>query len=360
MERVVAMMALRHRRYPAHVAAVLAPNDSSDHPLISVLRKHGIAVTEVVVPPRGYVKEYRELRTLLNAVRPSIVHTHGYHADIVAGWAARARGIRHVSTVHGFLGVPLRNHIYERLQLLALRKADAVFAVSRQLVERVQRSGVKASRIHLVPNGFVAPGELVARDAARKKLALPADQKIVGWVGRLSREKGADIALRAIALTRVPWRLSMIGDGPERDRLLQLANSLRIDDRVAWHGAIDHAGRYLPAFDAFLLSSRTEGTPIALLEAMHARVPIVATTVGGVADVVSAGEAILVGAERPQAIASALDQIAAEPGAAVHRTSLAHERLLRKFDADGWVASVESVYATLDVSGRGADSSSPS
>jgi len=106
-------------------------------------------------------------------------------------------------------------------------------------------------------------------------------------VGRLSREKGADVILDAIAACKPPWRLSIIGDGPERERLKQQAARLGITDRVTWHGPVSNAGKLLSAFDAFVLSSRTEGTPIVLFEAMHSGVPIVTTSVGGVPDVVS-------------------------------------------------------------------------
>jgi glycosyltransferase involved in cell wall biosynthesis len=136
----------------------------------------------------------------------------------------------------------------------------------------------------------------------------------------------------------------MIGDGRERGQLARQAADLGIGDRVVWHGGVTNAGALMTAFDAFVLSSRTEGTPIALFEAMHARVPIVATQVGGVPDVVTSEHAILVPSERPVAIAEALAELKRDPAAAKRRSDQARERLLQGFSAQSWVDTIEEVY----------------
>ena len=117
-----------------------------------------------------------------------------------------------------------------------------------------------------------------------------------------------------------------------------------IANRVTFHGSIADAGNLLAAFDAFVLSSRTEGTPITLLEAMYANAPIVATSVGGVPDVVTSAHALLVAPEKPAMIAAALGEIAHNPSAAKQRGLLARERVMSAFAAEGWLAAVEEVY----------------
>src|SRR5437879_13039717 len=92
----------------------------------------------------------------------------------------------------------------------------------------------------------------------------------------------------------MPWSAAVVGDGVERCRLERLAATLGLGSRVAFHGKVDDAARLFPAFDMFVLSSRTEGTPIVLFEAMAAGVPVVANAVGGVPDVESRHEALLV------------------------------------------------------------------
>jgi glycosyltransferase involved in cell wall biosynthesis len=182
------------------------------------------------------------------------------------------------------------------------------------------------------------------RADARRTLGLGSDTKIVGWIGRLSREKGADVMLNAFSLCDRSLRLSIIGDGPEREHLRELAARLGIAERVTWHGAIANAGTLLSAFDAFVLSSRTEGTPIVLFEAMYAGVPIVATTVGGVSDVVSSDQALLIPPEDPNRLAGALGELATNPDITLVRSRSARERLRTSFDLTVWLAEMESVY----------------
>ena len=180
---------------------------------------------------------------------------------------------------------------------------------------------------------------------ARQRLGIAGDTLVVGWVGRLSREKGADVMLDALAQSDASWQLSIIGDGPERDALHQQAVDLGIDERIAWHGLVENAGSLLTAFDAFVLSSRTEGTSITLFEAMYAGIPIVATRVGGVPDVVTSTHAILVPSEQPMMIARALAEVAKEPSAAARRSMLARERLLQSYGDAEWLDAIDAVYA---------------
>lgn len=119
-------------------------------------------------------------------------------------------------------------------------------------------------------------------------------------------------------------------------------------DRVNWHGAVPDAATVLTAFDSFVLSSRTEGTPIALFEAMYARVPIVTTRVGGVPDVVTPDHALLVPSERPDEIASALLEVDRNPGAASRRVEAAYSRLLGRFSPAAWLEEVDAVYRSVD------------
>ena len=345
---MITMMATQQADAGVHVAAVLTPRDADRHPFVVRLQSLGVPTTPVVVGGRSYLREYRQLRALMSKLNPRVVHSHGYRADLIAGAAARQQRIPRVSTVHGFLGGSLRNRMYERMQLIALRHADAVLAVSRPLVDRLAKAGVPAGKIYFVPNGFAPLAVNLARDAARQQLDLNGSAPIVGWVGRLSREKGADVMLDAIAACETPWRLSMIGDGPEREALAQHAAELGITDRITWHGPVMSAGTLFNAFDAFVLSSRTEGTPIVLFEAMHSGVPIVATGVGGVPDVVSPAEAILLPPDQPVMIAQALDAILSDPTAAKRRSSLARERVIRDFGQERWLAQIDRIYRQIE------------
>jgi glycosyltransferase involved in cell wall biosynthesis len=201
--------------------------------------------------------------------------------------------------------------------------------------------------VHVIPNAVAPTGEPISADDARKRIDLPPGP-IIGWVGRLSAEKGPDIALHAFArLNRADARLVMIGAGPDEASLRQRAQLLGVGDRVLWRGALPDAGRLFPAFDVFLLSSRTEGAPIVLLEAMAAMVPIVATRVGGVPDTIDSSSGLLVESGDVAGLAAALAQTLDESDRASERSQHAHARLNERFSEQRWLARYESVYRSV-------------
>lgn len=344
LERVVTMLAAGQKDRGVHVAAVLEQGSNSSHPFVSRVQSVGVPLTQIEIGARGYYREYRILARLIDRLKPGVVHTHGYRADVIGAAAARDRKVPTVSTVHGFTGGGVRNWIYERLQCLALKRADAVIAVSRPLVARLVAAGVARDNIHFIQNGYT-PSRHLDRTAARERLGIMWDGPVVGWVGRLSHEKGADIMLEALALSDSSWRLSVIGAGAEEDTLRRQAAQHGLTERIIMHGEVEDAASVLNAFDAFVLSSRTEGTPITLLEAMDAQVPIIATAVGGVPDVVTPDTAILVASEQPAAIAQGLSAIRNDPAAAAQRSVRARERLVSEFAGSRWLDAVARVYS---------------
>lgn len=347
LERVVEFLTRgqRARNVDARIIVVLTPDDATKHPFVEMAHGFGLPITAIVVGNRHYVREYRMLQSLFRELRPDVVHTHGYRPDIVAGLAARSVGIPAVSTIHGFTGNGWRNRLNERVQEFALRRADAVIAVSAPLRGRIVAAGVSDARVHVVPNGFMPTRGLVPRDEARARLGLPSSARIAGWLGRLSPEKGPDVMVDAIAASRSDWQVSMVGDGRARSGLEARAAAAGAADRVRWHGMVPEGGSLLLAFDAFVLSSRTEGTPIALLEAMNAGTPIIATRVGGVPEVVREAEAILVDSESPAAIASALDELVSNPKSAQSRAAAARTRVATVYGMDAWLDAIDVAYA---------------
>jgi len=172
----------------------------------------------------------------------------------------------------------------------------------------------RPSEIHVVQNAWQETALPFDRSAARRRLGVSADGFRIGWVGRLSAEKGPDLLLHALVhLMHLPLSVSIIGGGQEQQSLLARANRLGIEQQIRWHGMVPDAARQFAAFDVFVLSSRTEGTPIVLFEAMAADVPIVAARVGGVPDVVSLAEAALVPPADPVALAAAIRAVYRDP-----------------------------------------------
>ncbi|OLC87151.1 MAG: hypothetical protein DMD38_15035 [Gemmatimonadetes bacterium] len=345
LERVVDMLTRGQARAlcDIHVAAVL-DRGCENHPLLTTLAQ-AVQTHPIVLPGRAYQRERAALKDLCRRLRPHVVHTHGYRPDVVDSTVPRHLGIPTVTTVHGFAGGDWKNRLYERLQRRAYRRFDSVIVVSHPLREQLIRDHVPADRIHVVQNAWQQSAPPFDRWTARRVLGVSEEGFRIGWVGRLSDEKGADLLLDALVhLTDLPLSVSIVGNGQEQQSLLDRAKRLGVEQQICWHGAVPDAARHFAAFDVFVLSSRTEGTPIVLFEAMAADVPIVTARVGGVPDVVSAAEAVLVPPADPVALAAAIRQVYYDPAIARARAQRARARLLTDFTVTPWISRYDAIY----------------
>lgn len=348
-ESVVRGLAIGHSRmgHRVHVIGVVDP-EPADHPFLRSLEGTGVRVHGLYFPARAYLRERRLVRGLLKEIRPDVVHTHDYRPDVLDAPLARRLGIPTVTTLHGSSLLGGRTALHEWLQLQVLSRFQGVVAVSQQIVNDLKQTRVAPERVHYIPNGWVAPAGQLTREEARRELGEGQTGAIVGWVARLIRVKACDIFIRAFAACRgLPVRAVIVGEGPERAGLEALTAELGLGDQVRFFGAHPQASRLFRAFDAFVLSSRSEGTPITLLEAMSAEVPVVATAVGGIPDVLTGREALLVPPEDPPALGAAIRQVLDDPKSARDRATAATQRLEEKFGAERWLASHEQLYRSL-------------
>lgn len=346
LESVVQSLAIGQSRGGHRVAvALVVEPDQVLNGLLAPFKAAAVDVHVLRVPPRSYMHERRLIRELCIGFRPDVVHTHGCRSDVLDAGVARSLGVATVTTVHGSSRLGGITRLYELLEFALFRHFDAVVAVSRPLVPTLRRFGVAKDRIHVIPNGWNGRVPGPDRHTARRTLGLSPNQFVIGWVGRLIPVKGADVFLEALAeLSDISWSASILGDGIERPRLERLADRLHLKRRVTFHGQIDDAASLLPAFDAIVLSSRSEGTPMALLEAIAAGVPVAATDVGGVPDVIGPQEGLLVPPERPTALAQVIRAIHSDPAAARQRAQAARTRLAVEFGPERWLSGYERVY----------------
>lgn len=320
-------------------------DDPASHPFVLGLGIDGVDVEIIQLPHRAYLRERDEVVGILRRFRGDVLHTHGYHADIIGGMAARAAGVPRITTVHGFTGGGWKNRVYEWLQRRSYRTAHGVIAVSEKLAADLKRDATVRPAVRLIRNAWFRRSGRADRSTARATLGLDEDSYVVGWIGRISREKGPDLALTALTDPAAGGlELCMVGEGPMR-RELEARTCSQPGARIHWTGAIPNAGHFMAAFDVVLLSSRTEGTPMVLLEAMDAEVPAIVTRVGGIPDMVGTDEALLVKTEDPAGLLRAVLAVAADPDAAARRASNAALRLEASFAPEGWLAAHEAVYA---------------
>ncbi len=353
LERVVQGLSIEGAVRGHQLSVVVVQHPEADlTPFLSELNRSGVETTTVRVKGRRYVAEIREISRLLRKVRPDVLHTHGYRCDILHGWHARRRGLATVSTLHGSSRMGGLSHLFEWIQLRALRRFDGVIAVSKPLERKLLELKITENRLHFVPNAWTPPEDPVGRLGSRDRLGLHnIDGPTLGWVGRLIPVKGCDVFLDSLRYIKdLRWTAVIVGDGPERDSLQQRVEQEGLSRRVRFLGSIPNAARYFAAFDLQVLSSRSEGTPMVLLEAMGARVPIIATSVGGVPDMLQDGEdGWIVTPESPTSLAEALRCALSSPADRSRRAQNAQAKATSIYSREHWMQLHEEVYrAAMD------------
>lgn len=335
---------LVERGHRVTVAAVVDPATRvEEHPFLRRAAGLSADLRLLRVGGRGYLRERRLVRELLEEVRPGVLHTHGYRPDLLDAPVAARMGIGTVTTVHGFTRGSGKNRVYEWLQRRAFRGFDAVAAVSAPLLEELAASGVPRARLELVPNALPSLPDPLPAAEARARLGIPAEGFHLAWVGRLSHEKGPDLLLEALTrLVGSDWTASVVGDGPLGPPLRERWRS-EGREGVRWHGVVDGFSRYLAGVDCLVMSSRTEGTPMVLLEAMASGVPVVATAVGGIPDV-ARDAAVLVRPEDPAALAAALDDVRRDPERRRNMAEAGLRVVRERFQTAVWLGRYEAIY----------------
>lgn len=217
--------------------------------------------------------------------RPTLLNGHGFKG-LVYGWlSALCLGLPLIVTQHGFTPRSRKQRFYAWLSLRLCRTAQvrAVVCVADSIARLHRQAGVRAGKLHVLPNGLPpAPAVTYLRPPA----APPAP--LIGFVGRLSAEKGPDLFVElAIALCRRNPRLHavLLGEGPQQEALQQSVDDADLHGRILLPGYRKDLPAWLRALDVLVISSRSEGTPMVLLEAMQAGVPVAAFAVGGIPDV---------------------------------------------------------------------------
>ncbi len=323
-----ALVVLRELRAPDKSEPMIARADALDIPVR-------------VVDVRGRVDMLapRALRRALEGLGAEVVHVHGYKAALLAV-PGRPRGARLFATHHGQGGHGLRVEAYVRASLLAYRHAERVFAVSDATREHLRGQGVP-QRLLTTQHNFLS---LSLGDAIFPPVE--AEELRLVYVGRLSFEKGVDVLLRALSWVSVPVALTVVGDGPERNRLEALAADLAIPGTVRFAGVRDDVAAQIAAAHGLVLPSRTEGMPMTMVEAMAVGRPVLATAVGGVPEAFDArlGGA-MVHPEDPGALAAEIDALAGRRAVAIQAAMAGTADVRERFSVTRWAVDTLAAYS---------------
>lgn len=293
---------------------------------------------------------YGKLWQLFGSLRPDVVHTHNAAPLVYAVPAARARRVRCVvHTKHGNFAYPKQTL---RLSRIASRLVDHFVAVSTETASAaLENERPSKARLAVIENGIpldaFGPDRSV-REAVRDELGIPRDGFVVGSVGRLVRDKDYPLLVRAVApLLGHTW-LVLVGEGTERaeiERTIEASVAADHRNRVILTGARRDVPRLLASFDVFASSSRTEGLPLALAEAMTSNLPIVATAVGGVPGIVPAEAGVLVPHGQESTLRIAIEGFCGDEGRRSRMGAAARSYAMGRFAEERMLAEYLARYA---------------
>lgn len=349
---LILLTALRERDVDARLVLLVEPRNLM-HDLVAEAQQRAIPVERLIIRHHADVTVARRVRALLRAQKPDILHTHLIHADLYGALATVLTGTILITSRHN--DDPFRRRFPVRmLHRLLWRRARYGILISeaiRRFVIDVE--GAPPHKLRVIHYGIeytpVTPAEVYsARQAVRAELSLSADTPLLGMACRLTAQKGLADALAAFAMIHNEYplaRLVIAGDGELLASLQAQARSLGIADFVHFLGWRSDVPQLMAGLDVFLMPSHWEGFGLVLIEAMSKRLPVVASRVSAIPEVVADGETgYLVPPRSPSALAQAIRRLLHDRVLRLHMGMMAEDRLEQHFTARRMAEETLAVY----------------
>lgn len=299
--------------------------------LVDDFRSAGVTTIDLGLRGKiGPASIYRLWRSV-RGIRPDVIHTHLYRADIAGGWIGRLHRTIVVASIHN-LDLETKYRRIRRLVLDVYKRANRVVAISEAVRIQLLDDGLAPDRVTTIHYGLDT-----AAWPEVKRSGLSSDPVSLGCVGRLSHQKGYDVLLDALSLARAnmpPFRLTIVGHDDEgiRPELVRRAEELELSESIHFRGFGDDIPSEMADFDVFLLPSRWEGFGLVLLEAMASKLPVIASDAGPVREIVVDGvTGLLVPPGDAGALAEALVKVASDPGIRTEMGKAGYDRLVCHF-----------------------------
>jgi glycosyltransferase involved in cell wall biosynthesis len=353
---------LQHAVSTSLATFVRGTAESADNQFLKAIKTQGFKVHRIRERWPFDPRAITGLRWLIRELAPDVIETHGTKSHFLVRLSGVWRTYPWIAFHHGYTMDAKRTQLYNQLDRWSLRAPVAVVTVCEAFRGQLIRRGVTSSRITVLHNAVspdwwqsgcndlaVPPGVISART--------PGQHTIIA-VGRLSKEKAyADLISAMDHLRRryplLPVRLLILGDGPEKPALERAVRSLQLSDCVLLLGHVPDVRPYFRIADALAISSVSEGEPMVLLEAMAAGVPVAATSVGGIPDIVTDRHTgLLVGPQNPTAMAEALIELLQDRSLSGLLAEAAQERIKSCYSAEARGRFLAKIYERVYRSGQ--------
>ena len=333
-----------------------APDGKPSNAFIEALESRGI---EAVIIPERYRFDPQSLsamRQAVAAIDPDIIQTNNVKSHALIKMSGLNRTHRWIAFHHGYTAPDLKMKFYNQLDRWSLPSARRLVAVCGPFREQLVAMGIPRSRIRILHNSAAVLPDGFAENTVnsiREQFGLSGDEKVLIAIGRFSSEKGHADLIQALHRLRsskpsLKWKLLLIGSGHEEQNLKGLTEQLALQSRVIF---TSHQADVLPFYamaDGMVLPSHTEGSPHVVLEAMSAGVPIVATGVGGVPEILQNNEtAILVPAHNPETLAAGIAKLLESPDDSNRLAANAKQVLRDKFSHEAYTRSLLAIFEEM-------------
>jgi glycosyltransferase involved in cell wall biosynthesis len=308
-----------------------------------------LGVPVEIVPCRGRWdwNAVKHIRRLIATHSVDVLHSHGYKADLYAWAAAWPNRAMLTATSHNWPSKLFSMRQYAALDRLVLRMFDQVVAASDPVAERLLRSGIKPRKLATICNGVDVPRFQDAVPSLRRELGLSRG-RLVGFVGRFVPDKGGALffsAAQRVLLSHPDTTFVLVGDGPCRGEWEALAARLGLSSNVVFAGLRNDMPGVYASLDMLVLPSLNEATPMCLLEAMAAGVPVVATKVGSVPRlIIPDSTGVLLEPGDADAIGEAILRLLEDPDRARRLAEAGRSHVVRRFSAVAMAGTYVELY----------------
>lgn len=329
--------------------------DGRANEILEKARLAGIAHQGIRMASPLDLNAWRNLKRIVREKAVDLLCVHGYKSTVMGSWIYKTLNVPTLAFSRGYTTENFKVASYELLDRFALRFASGVVCVSEGQRRKLEAQGVRAKQVWVVHNAVSPPDPIlefrIARARIFSRFELPVDSLLCVTAGRLSPEKGHEDLLLAIAA--MGERASgcsflFCGDGPCRHRLEQRARALGIWERVRFAGFVRDLQDIFQAMDLLVLPSHTEGLPNVVLEAFACGKPVVATSVGGVPELVENGRnGVLVPPGEPGVLGEAIVRCITEPSLREAYGRGAQSTVRSRFTFEQQTRGLESIYAEI-------------
>jgi glycosyltransferase involved in cell wall biosynthesis len=308
-------------------------------------RRRGLSVRMVHCKGRADWRAVRQIEEYIQEDEVDLVHTHGYKADLYGYLAAWRCHKPVVATCHNWVGGTAALGIYNHLDRMALKKFNALAAVSDAVAQRLLAFGVPSEKIKTIANGI----DVTAFERAQPLPLLKDEGSIVvGVVARLDLQKGFEYLLRAareLCKMFPGLKIVIAGEGPDRSAIEEMIEQYGLQSSVVLAGQQSNMPAVYAAMDIFVLPSLNEGLPMTVLEAMAASKPVIATRVGAIPSVIKDSEnGLLVAPKDPEGLQNAIASLLNDPERRRRLGDQAHAWVSQNYTSEAMALKYREMY----------------